>query len=105
MGPFPVGGALKRNYNLLQVLIHAPQFIRLFWRLLNDSRVGLGPKAVLLLGVLYFVSPLDLIPDFPLVGLGWTDDIAVLYFAAKLFVKLCPPHVVQEHVELVGQGG
>jgi len=104
MGPFGGGGALKRSYSTLQYLMHAPHFIRLFWRLLQDKRVGLAPKLVLVVGLIYFVAPLDLIPDFPLVGLGWTDDIIVLYLAAKAFVRLCPRQVVAEHVALIDQG-
>jgi uncharacterized membrane protein YkvA (DUF1232 family) len=37
---------------------------------------------LLLAGILYFINPFDLIPDFiPLIGLG--DDAAVLIFIAK----------------------
>lgn len=39
-------------------------------------------KVAVLLGLLYILSPMDLIPDFiPL--LGWADDGAVLYFLVQ----------------------
>ena len=99
------GGGLRRNYSTLHYLIHAPNFIRLFWRLLQDKRVSFVAKLPLVIGVLYFIVPLDMIPEIPIVGLGYLDDIAVLYLGAKLFIKLCPPHVVQEHVRLIDDGG
>ena len=99
------GGGLGRSMSTLQLLIHAPNFIRLFWRLYQDKRVSFLPKAVLALGVLYFIIPLDLIPEFPLVFLGYFDDAAIMYVAVRLFIKLCPSNVVQEHVRLIDQGG
>ncbi|HEY3398661.1 MAG TPA: DUF1232 domain-containing protein [Armatimonadota bacterium] len=85
--------------------VHFPNVVRLHWRLLRDPRVSLPAKAILLAGVLYFVSPVDLIPDFPLIGLGWVDDLLVMAMASQLFMSLCPPRVVQEHVRLIDEGG
>ena len=76
MGPFG-GGSLKRSYTTLDYIIQAPRFIRLFWRLLGDKRVSPFPKLVLWVGIIYFVSPLDLIPD-AIPVLGYIDDAAVL---------------------------
>lgn len=99
------GGPLRRHYNTLHYLIHAPNFIRLFWRLLWDPRVSVLAKLPLVIGLIYFVAPVDAIPDFPLVGLGWMDDVVVLYLGALAFVRLCPRNVVSEHVRLIDQGG
>ncbi|MDH7496638.1 MAG: DUF1232 domain-containing protein [Bacillota bacterium] len=45
-------------------------------RYLLDKSVPLTRKLLLLLGVLYIVTPFDITPDFiPL--LGWLDDIGV----------------------------
>jgi len=37
------------------------------------------PIAITVLGVLYIVSPVDLLPDF-IPGVGWLDDLLVLMF-------------------------
>ena len=91
---------LLRNLGLrrvVQLVTHLPSFVRLFSRLAKDSRVGLGPK-LLLAGILaYLIFPIDLLPDF-LVGLGQVDDLLVLFLGLKLFLRLCPKAVVQEHV-------
>jgi uncharacterized membrane protein YkvA (DUF1232 family) len=81
----------------LEVLRHLPQFARLYWRLLRDARVSVWPKALLVVGILYVLSPIDLIPDV-LPGIGQVDDVVLLIVFCRLFVYLCPPEVVREHV-------
>jgi uncharacterized membrane protein YkvA (DUF1232 family) len=86
-----------------QLLAHLPSFLKLFSRLVKDPRVNLAPKLVLL-GVLAYVAlPIDLVPDF-VPGLGQADDVAVLLAGLKLFLRLCPPEVVQEHVKSIAAG-
>jgi len=88
----------------LRLLAHLPHLLKLYWRVFTDRRVSLLPKLVLVAGVLYFSVPLDLIPDFPLVGLGQMDDLAVLILAARLFIAMSPRSVVEEHVRLIDEG-
>ena len=90
---------------LLRLAVHLPNLGRLYWRLFSDRRVGLAPKAILVAGLVYFICPLDLIPDFPLIGLGWLDDLVVMALAASAFIRLCPPRIVEEHVKLIDEGG
>ena len=88
----------------LRLLTHLPNLIKLYWRVFTDCRVSVLPKLVLIAGVLYFVVPLDLIPDFPLVGIGQIDDIAVLIAATRTFIAMAPRSVVEEHVRLIDEG-
>ena len=88
---------------LLQFLYHLPRFLRVFSRLVSDPRVALRSKLVPL-GVLgYLILPVDLLPDVFLV-LGQIDDLVVILLGLKLFIRLCPPEVVQEHVKAVAAG-
>ena len=68
-------GQLKDDVRLLQSLCVA------WWR--GEYR-AISPKAVVTIvaGLLYFVSPLDAIPDW-LLGVGFLDDIAVLGWVLK----------------------
>ncbi|MGD2040185.1 MAG: DUF1232 domain-containing protein [Anaerolineae bacterium] len=75
------------------------QQIRLGWRLYRDSRVPGWVKLIPVAGVLYFLSPIDLIPDLALPGLGEVDDVVLLLLALKMFVDLAPLRIVQEHME------
>ena len=83
---------------------HLPNLTRMFWRLTTDRRVPRYLKLLPIVGVVYFVAPLDLIPDFPLVGLGWLDDIVVLYVTLLLFKRLCPQDVVGAHLARIKEG-
>lgn len=81
----------------LQVLRHLPNFARLYWRLFRDRRVSILPKALLVLTLVYVISPFDVIPDF-LPVIGEMDDVAVVLSGLWLFIRLCPPEVVREMV-------
>lgn len=87
----------------LRFLKNLPNFVRLYWRLLGDRRVSLWPKALLLLSFLYVLSPIDLIPDV-IPFIGEVDDLVLLIVACRLFIYLCPPEAVREHVRRIDAG-
>jgi uncharacterized membrane protein YkvA (DUF1232 family) len=72
--------------------------LRLVWRLLFDPRVPLWLKMIVPASLVYVISPIDFMPDV-IVGLGQLDDLAAIIVGTKLFVDLCPPHIVREHTE------
>lgn len=82
---------------------YLPQFVRLFYRLMSDERVSFFTKLVPVIGVVLLLSPPGLELDaIPLIG--ELDALVVMYFALKLFVWLCPPDVVREHVSRIASG-
>lgn len=85
------------------VITYFPHFVRLFYRLMTDIRVPLLVKLVPLIGVLALVTPPALELDFiPIIGeLDW---LLVGFLTLKLFVWLCPPEVVREHVSRIAVG-
>lgn len=87
----------------MRLLRHLPNFVKLYWRLFKDRRVPLRAKAILLAAVLYVVNPFDVLPDFLFPFIGTIDDLAVMLFAARWFISLCPPDVVQEQVRAINQ--
>ncbi len=70
--------------------------ILLTWKLVRDPRVPLWQKAIPFLGLVYVVSPLDIIPDF-LIGLGQLDDLGIILGGMRLFEAIAPGYVVDEH--------
>jgi len=78
---------------------------RLGWRLLRDPRVPAMPKWLIPAGALiYFLSPIDLIPDF-ILGLGQIDDLSVIAVAVAmitLLVRWSPQEIVDEHAVSLG---
>ncbi len=87
-----------------RILAYLPQFVRLFYRLFSDARVPMLVKLVPFLGLLLAISPpnleLDIIPVF-----GELDFLLMMFLTLKLFVWLCPPDVVREHVAQIGRRG
>ena len=57
-----------------------------------DPATPLRAKAILLAALAYFILPFDVIPDF-ILGIGFTDDMAVLFAA----VGLIRNHMTDEH--------
>lgn len=88
----------------MKLLLHLPNFVKLYSRLMGDKRVSTVAKALPVLGLAYLLMPLDAISDF-LIPLGWVDDAAIVTGALWLFVKMCPKRVVEEHVEIIDEGG
>jgi uncharacterized membrane protein YkvA (DUF1232 family) len=100
--PFGIARRLGAR-GVLQIVLHLPKFLKLFWRLFTDPRISLAPKLVPL-GVLgYLILPVDLLPDVFLV-LGQIDDLVAILLGLRLFLRLCPPEVVQEHVKAIAAG-
>ena len=79
---FPRGGGVWQDITLRAKLV---------LRLISDPRVNLFLKLLPFGSLAYLVIP-DLVP-LPF------DDAAILWLATYLFVELCPPDVVQEHLD------
>jgi len=85
------------------VVRHLPHFLRLFVALMADQRVSLLAKMTPFLGLLLLLSPPAIELDFiPIIGeLDW---LLVGYLSLQLFIWLCPPEVVREHVTRIARG-
>lgn len=73
--------------------------VKLIVRLIGDRRVNPWLKIIPVAGLVYLVSPIDIIPDIMLPVIGELDDAAILWLTNYLFIELCPPAIVQEHVK------
>nr|WP_321512317.1 YkvA family protein [uncultured Hyphomonas sp.] len=62
------------------------------WYAAHDPHTPMRAKAVLFAAVAYFVTPMDMLPDF-ITGLGFTDDATVLATA----LGLVGMHVKETH--------
>ncbi len=88
-------------WQIFRLIWHLPNFVKLYWRLFQDRRVPLRAKAVLVAAALYVLDPIDLLPEVFFPFIGTLDDLAVVMLAARWFISLCPPDVVQEQVQKV----
>ena len=77
-------------------LMFLPNMVRLLGRLLKDARVPTAEKALFVGAIVYFVMPVDLIPDiFPFIG--QVDDIYVIALTLLRLVNRTDTSVVREH--------
>lgn len=68
--------------------------IKLIMRLMGDNRVSTLLKLIPVGTLVYLLFP-DIAP-------GPVDDAALIWLGAYLFVELCPPDVVEEHMRALG---
>lgn len=73
-----------------------PNLVSLFRGLLGDARVPLGAKLLLGAGLLWILSPIDLVPEFIPV-LGPFDDAIVGALVLRFVVRRAGPEVVASH--------
>jgi hypothetical protein len=67
--------------------------IKLILRLMGDPRVSPLVKIIPIGSLIYLLFP-DIAP-------GPVDDAAIIWFGTYLFVELCPPDVVEEHMAAI----
>ena len=77
---------------------------RLILSLIGDKRVSFLLKLLPIGALIYLVSPVDLLPGVVFPGIGALDDAAVIWLGATLFVNLCPPEIVEEHMRALQKG-
>lgn len=65
-------------------LLFLPNMVKLLGKMMTDGRVPVAEKALFVGAIVYFISPIDLIPDiFPFIG--QVDD---LYLVAMVLLRL-----------------
>ncbi len=80
----------------LEYVLAAPDLFHLLVRLTLDRDVPLQHKAMLGVAVAYFVSPIDLIPDFiPIAGI--LDDVSLAAYVLNGMLNDVDPAVVRRH--------
>ena len=78
-----------------------PSYSRLAWALVRDGRLPLRHRALVLGGVAYLLSPIDLIPGIiPL--LGQMDDLAVTLLSLRAVLRRIPPDIAAGHLAATG---
>jgi uncharacterized membrane protein YkvA (DUF1232 family) len=70
---------------------------RLVGRLMMDNRVNPFLKMLPVATLVYLVSPIDLLSVNPL------DDAFVVWAGTTLFVQLCDPAVIEEHMQALNR--
>jgi len=88
--------AIGRRTAAKELALLLPNLILLFKDLARDPRVPRGSKVLLIFGVIWFASPIDLIPEFIPV-LGPLDDAVVAALILRHLLRRAGAGVVSEH--------
>jgi len=78
-----------------------PRYLRLAHALARDPRIPRRSKGILVVGGVYTVSPIDLVPGVIPVA-GQVDDLYVLLTALQQAMRMAPRKVVDEHLSATG---
>ena len=78
----------KPGRGVMEVLLLAPDLFILLLRLILDNRVPTGTRRLILGALVYFVTPIDLLPEALLGPAGFLEDVVLA--AAVLSVALGP---------------
>jgi uncharacterized membrane protein YkvA (DUF1232 family) len=78
-----------------------PKYLKLAANLARDGEVPRSAKAILAVGAVYTISPVDLVPGFIPVA-GQLDDLLVLILALRTATRACQPAVAAAHLQRAG---
>jgi uncharacterized membrane protein YkvA (DUF1232 family) len=78
-----------------------PAYTRLIWALARDARVSTAHRTLLVCGVAYLVSPIDVLPD-AIPGIGEIDDAAVALALFETVVSDLPAALLDEKLRSTG---
>lgn len=83
-------GSDRKGERAIKGLLFLPDLFYLMVKLLFDREVPASNKGALLGGILYIMSPLDILPDFIPVA-GWADDLVIAVLALNKYLDLDNP--------------
>ena len=86
-----------RRNRWMEYLLLAPDLFHLLTKLIMDKSVNFEMKSKLGLVILYFISPIDLIPEALLGPGGYIDDIVLSAYIINLLINKTSSEIVYKH--------
>lgn len=80
-----------------QIMLLAPDLFHLLCRLTMDKRIPTAEKAKLALAIVYFVSPIDLVPEGLVGPVGYLEDVAVAAYALNGLINAGQGEIAEEY--------
>ena len=87
----------KKNFKYADILLLAPDFFHLMVKLSLDKRVAQEKKVKLVAAILYFISPLDFLPEMIFGPIGYMDDLALAAYVLNDFINTGDLDILYEH--------
>ena len=85
------------NHKYANLLMWAPDLFHLLIKLSLDKRVAVDDKILLGAVIVYFVSPIDLLPEGLIGPVGYVDDIALAAWAIDRIIQNAGARAVKDH--------
>lgn len=86
----------KNNTPYADMLLLGPDLFHLLVKLTMDERVPSKEKAKFIGVIAYFISPIDLLPEFLLGPIGYLDDIALTAYVLNNYINATDAKIVRE---------
>jgi uncharacterized membrane protein YkvA (DUF1232 family) len=80
-----------------EYLMCAPDLFHLICKLAIDPEILVADKAKLAGVIVYFISPVDLIPEALIGPFGYVDDIALTAYVLNGIITHTDPSIIQKH--------
>lgn len=92
-----LAGKVGRNHKYAEYLMFAPDFFHLLVKLAGDKRIALPEKGKLVGAILFFVSPLDFLPEAIIGPVGYVDDLVLAAYVLNSLLKKAGKDIIREH--------
>ncbi|RNF40758.1 DUF1232 domain-containing protein [Planococcus salinus] len=78
-------------------ILVAPDLFHLLMKMMLDDRIDAKSKTMIGSGILYFIAPIDFIPEFLTGPAGFMDDVVVAVFIVNAILNKFSVDIVKEH--------
>ena len=83
--------------SLSKYVFFAPDLFHLLAKMMLDGRIDGKSKSMIGAGILYFIAPIDFLPEVLVGPGGFLDDVAVAVFIVNTLLNKFPAELVKEH--------
>jgi uncharacterized membrane protein YkvA (DUF1232 family) len=84
----------NKNSRFAEFILLAPDLFHLLCKLMLDKEVPAGKKAKLAMAIIYFISPMDLIPEAVFGPVGYLDDVALAALVLNDLINEVDPMII-----------
>ncbi|PSL41872.1 uncharacterized membrane protein YkvA (DUF1232 family) [Planomicrobium soli] len=78
-------------------ILFAPDLFHLLTKMMLDSRIDAKSKGLVGAGILYFLAPMDFLPEILVGPGGFADDVVVAVFIVNTLLNKFPSEIIEEH--------
>ncbi|MGI2326957.1 YkvA family protein [Planococcus sp. YIM B11945] len=78
-------------------VLFAPDLFHLLTKMMLDSRIDAKSKGLVGAGILYYIAPLDFLPEIIVGPGGFADDVVVAVFIINTLLNKFPAEIIEEH--------